>query len=101
MANRVSRALVLADDKRTSRFVEKLDNDVTKQIAEADALGMVVEHELARNMAVIGAAAAMEMAAADRMIQRAGSSRVAQTIAADRINRLIQTNDRTLGRNGF
>lgn len=105
MAKSVSRSLALVRTKRASKALaahnEAIDADLVMGLDELDARGTLVTQELGLNAAVISSAAANEMAVADKMIQRAGGSRVAQTIAADRINRLIQTNDRTLGRNGF
>lgn len=104
-SKKISRAIVLANGRRPGRTAEihsqRLQAGLMIGLDELDAHSTLVHAELALNAAVITSAAACEMAVAERLIQRAGGSRVAQTIAADRINRLIQVNDRTLSRNGF
>jgi len=94
-----------APDKRISRAIEahgqKIDAEVICGIFEADARQTLTEHELEINAMVISRATVNEMTVAEKMIARAGTSQVAQTIAADRINRLMMADDRTMSRGGF
>lgn len=80
---------------------KKVDEQFSMQLANIYARGSLVDHEMMVNTAVVTATAQFEMAAAEQMIQQAGNSQVAQAIAANRISRLIQANDKTLNRYGF
>lgn len=104
MAKPVGRSLILGDrraSKELQAYHRALELETRKEGAELAARGQLVELELALNASVVTTAASNEMLVAERMMARAGSSRVAQTIAADRINRLMQVDDSTLRRGGF
>lgn len=105
MLGNTNNSYALVRNRKANRAVvahrTEVQMEVSARIAETEGRQAIVEHELDVNAMVVSRATANEMNVAEHMIARAGTSQLAQAIAADRMNRLMQADNRTLSRGGF